>query len=462
MLTAVLLLLSLFGGCGDDGDLLLAAGQMPVNLDPQLAQGEEADFVVRQMFKRLVAVRDGEIVPSAAESWQVSTDGLRYTFTLREGEQWSDGENLQADDFVFTFRRLFDPQTDSPYAGNFTAIAGSAEMLQGKETLLGVTAPDERTVVFTLQQPDNRFLYLLSTAPASPCREDFFLSTHGRYGLSQDTVIGNGDYRVTTWNETELRLRGMPGTTEEGTAVLLSTEVEPEQQYACWQLVEEGGEGLVYGLMLNPKCPLFADERARQALLCDLPEDSPRRLLPESMWEDGTQLELPQTDRTDMQQMFRQAAAETGGSEGLTVLIAEESGLYDAFAAAAQIWQRDFGLFLAVELLPERELRQRVEAGDYDAALTCLIAAYDHPSGVQMGMVETDSEAGDGTFSALYRQAAAATDSDEASALYVEAEQALLNEGFFLPMFLLHQQLTGGPLSHSDNPGGREISIYHQ
>ena len=70
------------------------------------------------------------------------------------------------------------------------------------ETAVGVTAPDEQTVVFTLRQPDNRFLYLLSTEPASPCREDFFLSTHGRYGLTLQTILGNGDYRVTTWNDT--------------------------------------------------------------------------------------------------------------------------------------------------------------------------------------------------------------------------------------------------------------------
>ena len=62
-LAAVLLVLTLFGSCGDEDDVYLEVYTMPVNLDPQLAQGEEAELVIRQMFKRLVTVRDGEICP---------------------------------------------------------------------------------------------------------------------------------------------------------------------------------------------------------------------------------------------------------------------------------------------------------------------------------------------------------------------------------------------------------------
>ena len=461
VLTAVVLMLTLFCGCSDEDDVYLGIESMPVNLDPQLSQGEEAELVIRHLFKRLVTVRDGKITASAAESWEVSEDGLRYTFTIRDGECWSDGEPLTAEDYVFAFDRLFDPETDSPYAAEFLSISGALERLEGMETAVGVTAPDEQTVVFTLRQPDNRFLYLLSTEPASPCREDFFLSTHGRYGLTLQTILGNGDYRVTTWNDTELRLRGVAGTVEEGTSVLLTT-AEPQQQYAVWQPVEEGGEGLVYGLMLNPERPLFADDRVRRALLSDLPDDCPRRLVPESMWDTGEQLDFPQMNSDEMRQMYLEGAAAAGGSEGLTVLISEESGLYDAFAAVAQIWQRNFGLFLAVELLPERELQQRVADGDYDAALTFLSAKYDHPSGVLMGMLETDQQAGDGTFSERYSQAVAETDEGKASQLYFEAEQALLDEGFFLPLFIRRLELVSGPLGHSDNPGGRAITIYHQ
>lgn len=459
-LTAVLLVLTLFGGCGDEDDVYLEVYTMPVNLDPQLAQGEEAELVIRQMFKRLVTVRDGEICPSAAESWEVSGDGLRYTFTIAQEEYWSDGEPLLAEDFVFAFERLFSPETDSPFAEDFASVSGASERLSGEETAIGVTAPDEHTVEFILSQPDNRFLYLLSTTAASPCREDFFLSTHGRYGLTMQTIVGNGDYRVTTWNESELRLRGVSGTAEEGTSILLSTETE-EQQYAVWQLSSEDGDGLVYGLMLNPDCPLFAESGVRKALLCDLPEDIPRHLLPEWMWQDGRELDIPQMELSDMRQMFQQGASAAGGSSGYTVLVSEESGLYDAFAAIAQIWQQDFGLFLAVEQLPEREVIARVESGEYDAALTFLNAEYDHPSGVLSKLLQADETAGTGKFSELYGQAAAETNPEQAKELLFAAEQALLDEGFFLPVFLLRTELLSGPLAHSDNPGGREISIYH-
>ncbi len=459
-LTALLLALTLLCSCGDKDDVCLEVYALPVNLDPQLAQGEEAGLVIRQMFKRLVTVRGGEICPSAAECWEVSADGLRYTFTIAEQECWSDGEPLLAEDFVFAFERLFSPETDSPFAENFASISGASERLSGEETAIGVTAPDAHTVEFILSQPDNRVLYLLSTAAASPCREDFFLSTHGRYGLTMQTILGNGDYRLTTWDERKLRLRGVAGTAEEGTSILLPAETE-EQQYAVWQQSDAEGSGLVYGLLLNADCPLFAESGVRKALLRDLPEDIPRHLLPEWMWQDGRELDIPQMEPGDGQQMFRQGASAAGGSGGYTVLISEESGLSDAFASLSQKWQQDFGLFLAVEELPEREVTARVASGEYDAALTFLHAEYDHPSGVLSQLLQADETAGSGRFSQLYAQAVSGTAPGQADALFFAAEQALLEEGFFLPLFLLRTELSSGPLAHSDNPGGREISIYH-
>ena len=103
----------------------------------------------------------------------------------------------------------------------------------------------------------------------------------------------------------------------------------------------------------------------------------------------------------------------------------------------------------------------RVESGEYDAALTFLNAEYDHPSGVLSQLLQADETAGTGKFSELYGQAAAETDPEQAKELLFAAEQTLLDEGFFLPVFLLRTELLSGPLAHSDNPGGREISIYH-
>ena len=100
VLTAVVLMLTLFCGCSDEDDVYLGIESMPVNLDPQLSQGEEAETGHPAPVQRLVTVRDGKITASAAESWEVSEDGLRYTFTIRDGECWSDGEPLTAEDYV--------------------------------------------------------------------------------------------------------------------------------------------------------------------------------------------------------------------------------------------------------------------------------------------------------------------------------------------------------------------------
>jgi oligopeptide transport system substrate-binding protein len=82
-----------------------------VSFDPQRMAGGSEDRVYGDFFEGLVAEdAAGNLVPGQAESWQVSADGLTYSFQLRVGLAWSDGSPLTADDFVFAFRRLIDPE----------------------------------------------------------------------------------------------------------------------------------------------------------------------------------------------------------------------------------------------------------------------------------------------------------------------------------------------------------------
>lgn len=463
LLLCLMLIFALTGCLSEEQETLYPLSASPVNLDPQLAQGEDTDFVIRHLFEGLVAVLDGEIVPAAAERWEVSDDGMQYIFTLRADGSWSDGEPLTAADFVYAFTRLFDPATHAPAASDFTAIKGAQQRLDGEDVPLGVQAKGT-TLTFTLSHPDNRFLYLLTTAPASPCREDYFLGTHGRYGLERNAILGNGPFYLSTWDADYLRLRGRQGTAAAETVLRL--DIGGEASDAVWELADGEGESLVYGLLFNETDELFSEKAVRQALFYDLPEtpEAPLSILSPALREGMDALQLPQQDIAMARSLFKSSLSAAGDAVyGRSVLISEESGLSEAFSALAQVWQRDLGLYLAVEILPEAELESRVETGNFDCALTVLPPDYAHPAGVLSHFVSDSRENFCGydseDYDALFAQAVRENDPDTAAKLYEQAEQLLADDAVFLPLFTLHTALRTEAAAHSANPCGREVTF---
>ena len=196
--TALLLLLA---GCGgpepDSAQSVLNRGMAaePESLDPQKARSTQAGSVLRDAGEGLMRYSaNGDLVGAAAADWQLSDDGLEYTFTLRENLKWSDGEPLTAEHFVHGIRRLVDPATGAFYAQAAEVIANAPQILAGDadpETL-GVEAVDDRTVVIRLERQVPYFLNLLTQPGMYPARPD------------QDTVDGrplvqNGPYIVERW-----------------------------------------------------------------------------------------------------------------------------------------------------------------------------------------------------------------------------------------------------------------------
>ncbi len=446
-----LLLAFMLTGCLDseEEETVYALSAGPVNLDPQLAQGDSAAFVIRQLFEGLVTVREGEIFPAAAESWEVSEDGKTYTFVIRPDACWPDGEQVTGADFVFAFTRLFDPQTHAPAAADFTSIQGAEERLRGEDVPLGVKAQGE-CVTFTLRQPDNRFLYLLTTAPASPCREDFFLDTHGRYGLEKDLVLGNGPFYLSAWDTDYLRLRGREDTSAAGTTLKL--EIGGGESDVIREKADMADTAQVYGLLFHQADELFSEKSVRRALFYDLPDflDVPRSVLPPALRQGMDALKFPERDVDAARRLFQSGVSASGATVyGRSILISEESGLQAEFASLAQVWQRDFGLYLSVELIGESELQDRVKAGDYDCALMVLSPEYAHPAGVLSCFLSDDrlnvcgyrSE----EYDAALLRAIHENDADTAALLYAEAEQLLIEDGVFLPLYTVQAEASPSP-----------------
>ena len=121
-------------------------------------------------FECLLAVdEDGQLIPGQAESYEVSEDGLTWTFHLREGLKWSDGSDLNANDFVYSWKRVCDPMVAAPYAETvLSMVEGYDKAIEGDLDALQVVASDDNTLVVTLNTPCSYFGSLAAFATLSP------------------------------------------------------------------------------------------------------------------------------------------------------------------------------------------------------------------------------------------------------------------------------------------------------
>ena len=189
---------------------------IPANLDPQVVSAAPDVIACENLYGGLVRKNaDGEIVPNLCESWTVSPDGRTYTFAIKDGLTYTAAKgtatdySITAEDFVFAFRRIFQAQTGSPYAVEFSAIENSAAVLDGTAdpSTLGVSASGPLTLVFRLSEKDDNFLAKLTLPGAMPCDEEFFNSTRGTYGLTAKTTLSSGSFYLYNWTASGLFLR---------------------------------------------------------------------------------------------------------------------------------------------------------------------------------------------------------------------------------------------------------------
>jgi oligopeptide transport system substrate-binding protein len=176
-------------------------GPEPESLDPQGARTDAAFNVLRDLFEGLTAVgADGSAVPAAAESWTVTPDGLEYTFRLRDGLRWSNGDPVVAADYVTGLRRLVDPKTASPYAQFIEPVLNAAAIVRGEmpTDALGVSAPDERTLVVRLGAPAPYLLGLLAQPPTFPVHSPS-LARHGTEYARPGKLVSNGAFQLSDW-----------------------------------------------------------------------------------------------------------------------------------------------------------------------------------------------------------------------------------------------------------------------
>ena len=153
------------------------------------------------MFQGLVMQdKDANLIPGAAESWNVSDDGTVYTFKLRANGVWSDGSPVTAEDFVYSFRRLEDPATGAEYASMLYPIKNAEELNTkgGKPEDLGVKAIDATTLEISLKAPTPYFLEMLTHQAAYPVNKAS-IDKLGAEWIKPGNLVSNGAYTLAEW-----------------------------------------------------------------------------------------------------------------------------------------------------------------------------------------------------------------------------------------------------------------------
>lgn len=183
-------------------ELVRNNGSEPASLDPHKVESDVEFNIISDVFEGLVAVkRDGSIEPRLAETWENQNNTV-WTFHLRKGITWSDGEPITAEDIVWSWQRLVDPKTVSPYA-SYPAnmnIENAAEIANGKKPLsaLGVKALDDNTVQVTLTQPTAAFLSMLAHPSLVPI-DKTAVQRFGDKWARPEHFVGSGAYKVIDW-----------------------------------------------------------------------------------------------------------------------------------------------------------------------------------------------------------------------------------------------------------------------
>ena len=180
-----------------DGVLDINIASEPDSIDPALNTSVDGAIMISHLFESLIRWDDdGEgnavLKPGIAESWEVSDDGLTWTFKLRDAK-WSDGKDITADDFVYSWNRLVDPATGADYEYMLDMVKGY------DEKKLDISAPDPKTFVVNLSVKCPYFEEICAFPAVMPVRKDI-IEANKTWTNSPETLVSNGAYKLEKWD----------------------------------------------------------------------------------------------------------------------------------------------------------------------------------------------------------------------------------------------------------------------
>lgn len=457
---------------GAAGAPLRYLGGEPGTLDPAfIADAGDVQFLL-QVYAGLTRLdENGEPYPSLAEGWTVSDDARTYTFRLREGLTFSDGEPLDASDVRRSWLRLLDPATGATAPDVLSVIRGAAERLAGTagEEGVGISVPDPRTLVVELRHPAGYFPSLVAT-PATfvvPRSADA-----GEAWQTLDDFVGSGPYVVDGTDGPDLVLRandryvaGPPpidevrflgGIEGDGVGAFVDGQVDLVGVAgfdASWlRYDQELGRSLHAAASLGVQYfgfdttrPPFDDARVRRAFalaldrgrLVELAEGPNARaassVVPPALWPSGM-AEIAAADPDEARDLLADAGyADPADLGAITV-----NGTGLGVGPAVETWRSTLGVDIAVETMAFGEYIRRLDTEAPQVFTINWIADYPSPHALYGLLLLPDAQSNygrwtDTTFAELLEAAAQETDAARRDAAYLAVDARVVSQAPIIP-----------------------------
>ena len=469
--------------------IVINIGSEVATLDPQKAEGVPESNVMRNLLEGLVETdNNGQLVPGVASSWQ-SDNGRIWTFTLRNDARWSNGEPVTAHDFVYSWQRLADPKTASPYASYLQTahLENIDAVLSGKAAPgeLGVKALDDHHLQVTLSEPVPYFVAMLAHSAMKPVYRPA-IEQWGEQWTQPNHYVGNGAFTLSEWVVNEkIVVKRNPDywdnahtVIEEGVFLPLSSENSDINRYRSGgtdmtnsavppemfkKLQQDLGDEVKVSPLLctfyyeinNKKAP-FNDGRVRAALKLTLDRDIIAQkimgqgqipaygltppfthgiTLSPPAWAQQTQAERNVTAK----ELLAQAGFNPQNPLRFTLLYNTSEQNKRQAIAAASMWQKNLGAVVTLQNQEWKTLLETRHQAQYDVVRATWCADYNEPS-TFLNMLLSGSSINTAfynspEFDQLMKQTLMHSDEAGRASLYQQAEAQLDKDSPIVPVY---------------------------
>ena len=487
--------------------LSVQIGPDPETIDPALNSAVDGGNMLLHSFECLLTVdQDGKLAPGQAESWETSEDGLTWTFHLRDGLKWSDGSDLTANDFVYSWKRVCDPMVAAPYAETvLSMVEGYEDAIAGNLDALQVVAEDDTTFVVTLNAPCSYFGSLAAFATLSPVQQATIEANGDAWATAAETYISNGPFYISEWvpgsyilmsknpnywNVDAIKLDGIKfNLIEDSNAsysayqtgeVLFIKDVPTEEIPSLTGNSEFYVDPIIgtYYLSLNTQREPFTDANVRKALSLAIDREYVAGTLMQGTYSPAYNFMGPGWIDTDGSQFMdkanggqtyisddyaanveeaKQLLADAGypDGEGLPAITysTNDAGYHKVVAEYLQQAWGEIGVELNVEIVEWASFTPMRRNGDYDASRNGWVGDYSDPSNMLDLLYSTNGN-NDGKFNNAEYDAAmdisrTTLDTAERSEALHKAEDILMKEAGCIPVayyndfWLQSEKITG-------------------
>ncbi|EEB45951.1 ABC transporter, substrate-binding protein, family 5 [Providencia alcalifaciens DSM 30120] len=465
-------------------------GSEPQSLDPHKIEGVPESHLARDLLEGITIVGpEGETLPGSAISWE-NKDFKEWTFKIRDGAKWSNGDPVTAEDFVYSWRRLADPDTASPYASylQYAHVQNVDDVIAGKKKPeeLGVKALDDKTLVLTLSEAVPYIPKLLSHPSMSPVNKKV-VEKFGAKWTQPGNFVGNGAYKLKDWTVNErIVLERSPTYWDNAHTVIdqvtflpISSEVTDVNRYRSGEIdmtytnlpieqfknIQQTMQKdlrvspylCTYYYEINNEKPPFNDPRVREALKLSMDRDTIANKIKgmgdipaygfTPPFTNGMKAEKPDwyTNMTQEQrnEKAKQLLEEAGYNKSNPLkfnLLYNTSDLHKRIAiAASSMWKKNIGAEVKLENQEWKTFLDSRHQGAYDVARAGWCADYNEPSSFLNMLLSYSSNNTvhykNKDFDAAMKKTLQVKTDDERADLYKQAEQIVDKDSAIVPLY---------------------------